>query len=153
MRVVFTIILALMMSAGCAPVKVPGQRDQGALQTEQVVKAQQLKREGNYAEAVETYQKIAQDHPGSEAAAGAMFEAALVLASSDNSKRDYALALTEFEEFLTHFPQHQRAPEARSWRQVLRTALDCKKENERLNKNIEKLRLLDLKQEEKRLGR
>ena len=77
----------------------------------------------------------------------------------DQSVSGFAHFFSVLENFLfrrgpiAQFPQHKRANEAKSWRQVIKLALDAKKENERLSKNIERLKQLDVKQEEKRLGR
>lgn len=152
MRAVLAIILTIATAGGCAQWP-QSQRDGDPRQIEKLAEAQKLQQDGRFAEALEAYKKILQEDPGSESAATAKFDAALILVSADNSRRDYAQAIVEFEEFISQFPQHRRAPEARSWRILLKTALDSKKENERLNKNIEKLKQLDLKQEEKRLGR
>jgi len=152
MRAVLAIVLAIATGGGCAQF-LSSPLDENPLQIEKLTEAQKLQQDGRFAEALETYKKIMQEVPGSESAATAKFGTALILVSADNSRRDYAQAIVVFEEFASQFPKHRRAPEARSWRTLLKTALDSKKENERLNKNIEMLKQLDLKQEEKRLGR
>lgn len=148
-------VFLLFAAGGCAQFlgSPQPQQDDVPLQIEKLTEAQKLQRDGKFGEAQEAFKKIIKNYPASEWAASAMFGNALILVSADNSKRDYAQALAEFDEFLSQFPQHRRAPEARSWRQVLKAALDAKKENERLSNSIEKLKQLDLKQEEKRLGR
>jgi len=152
MRAVLAVILTIATAGGCAQfLSSPQSRQEGdARLVEKLAEAQKLQQDGRFAEALDAYKKIVQEDPGSESAATAKFDTALILVSADNSRRDYAQAIVEFEEFISQFPTDRRAPEARSWRILLKTALDSKKENERLNKNIEMLKQLDLKQEEKR---
>jgi TolA-binding protein len=96
---------------------------------------------------------VLQQHPNTEWAPEAKFGIALVCVSADNPQRDYAAAIKEFDEFLSLYPSDKRASEAKNWRQILKVLLETKKDNDRLNKNIEKLKQLDVRQEEKRLGR
>lgn len=70
-----------------------------------------------------------------------------------NPRKDYAQVLIHFEKFLSLYPKHERAADARNWRQAIKVILDAKKENERLLKNIDKLKQLDMRHEQKRLGR
>jgi outer membrane protein assembly factor BamD (BamD/ComL family) len=145
--------LAAVLGGGCAQLRSSDGRNDVSPQVEQLAEAQTLQRESRFGEALDAYRKIQQEHPGSDWAAAAKYSAALILVSPDYSRRDYGQALNEFDEFISQFPQHRRAPEARSWRQVLKMTLDVKKENERLSKSIEMLKQLDVKQEEKRMGR
>ena len=115
--------------------------------------AGKLAQEAKYAEAVAVYRLILQEHPDTAWAPEAKYGIALAYVSADNPQRDYAIAVAEFDEFLILYPADQRAAEAKSWRQALKALLDTKKDNDRLNKNIEKLKELDVRQEEKRLGR
>lgn len=110
-------------------------------------------KEKRYKEAVAAYKKIAADSPGSTLAADALFELALVHATPDNPQRDYAQATHTFEEFLKLYPDDKRAHEARHWIAVLKAVLELKKENERLNNNIEELKRLDIRHEERRKGK
>lgn len=146
--------LFLLMS-GCSrfTTQVPTVRESQTADIGPIVSAQKLQKLGDYAGALKAYQDIMREQPGSDLAATAKYNAAVLRISVDNPQKDYTMALSEFEEFLAQFPQHQRADEARSWRQILKTAIETKKENDRLTKNIEQLKQLDLKQEEKRLGR
>ena len=112
--------------------------------------ADSLAKSKKYTEAVATYQKVLREHPDTSQAADATFNLAVVLSSYDNPRRDYALALQEFEEFLKSYPDHKRAHEANNWRQALKTLMETIKDNERLKKNIEQLKRLDVRQEEKR---
>jgi hypothetical protein len=43
--------------------------------------------------------------------------------------------------------------EAKSWKLVIKTYLDTRKENEKLHRDIEGLKELDVRQEKKRLGK
>jgi tetratricopeptide (TPR) repeat protein len=118
-----------------------------------LVDADRLVAEGKYADAEVAYRRALQEHPGSDWAPRAKYAVATLLVSPDNPQRDYVRALAVFEEFITLYPQHERAAEARSWRQAIKQILEIKKENDRLNKNIEMLKQLDMKQEQKRSGK
>jgi outer membrane protein assembly factor BamD (BamD/ComL family) len=83
-------------------------------------------------------------------AADALFEAAYLQAFYDNPHKDFAQALQGFDEFLKRYPDHARAQEAHNWHFVLKTILDTKKENDRLNQSIEELKKLDIRHEERR---
>ena len=109
-----------------------------------------LVKEKKYYEALAEYRKIAAALPQSTIAGDALFEAAYLQVFYDNPQRDYSLALSGFDEFLKLFPDHARAPDARNWHLALKTILDIKKENEHLNKNIEQLKKLDIRHEERR---
>lgn len=152
-------VLALLISTlslgGCAQF-IPGQTEGAAAvppQVQQIKTAEQLQKAGKFSDAVEAYRRITHDLPNSDLAATAKYSIALIHVDVENPEKDYAQALVDFEEFIAQFPQHKRVNEAKSWRQVIKLALDAKKENERLSKNIERLKQLDVKQEEKRLGR
>jgi outer membrane protein assembly factor BamD (BamD/ComL family) len=118
-----------------------------------LMEAEKLAQEAKYAEAVTAYRAVLQQHPNTEWAPEAKYGIALVCVSADNPQRDYAAAIKEFDEFLSLYPSDKRSAEAKNWRQALKVLVDTKKENDRLNKNIERLKQLDVRQEEKRLGR
>lgn len=129
--------LAYVALSSCAVMTIPGR----AVRT-----ADGLFREKRYNDAVIAYRKVLRDHPDSAWAAEAKYNLALALAFYDNPQKDYAQALQEFEEFLKLYPDHERAQEAQNWRQALKTL-------DRLSKNIEQLKQLDVKHEEQRKGR
>jgi outer membrane protein assembly factor BamD (BamD/ComL family) len=112
--------------------------------------AAELVQEKKYQEAIIEYRKIAADSPQSMVAGDALYEAAYLQVFYDNPQRDYVQALSGFDELLKRFPDHARVNDARNWRLVLRTILDIKKENEHLKKNIEQLKKLDIRHEERR---
>lgn len=112
--------------------------------------ADRLAEEKKYPEAIGIYQKIAKDSAGSDRGADGLFLAAKVRSSYDNPQRDYALALQEFDEFLRKYPDNEKAREAQNWRALLKTVVDLKKENEKLNQSIEQLKKIDIKHEERR---
>lgn len=138
------ITLALILATGCVAIEKttgPGKEFQNAAV---------LVKEKNYQDAVAACKKILTESPESELAADARYEIALIHATPENPQRDFPLAMREFEEFHKLYPEHQRAPEARSWGHILKIVLDLKKENEHLNKNIEELKQLDIRHEERR---
>lgn len=143
----FAGILLIVLTSGCARF-FPDQDLPDPL-----ADAQRLQDEGKYAQSLEAYRTFLREHPSSEWAATAKYSIALIHVAPGNPKRNYATALGEFEDFAKQYPQHARAEEARSWQLALRSFLDSRKENERLNQNIERLKQLDVKQEEKRRGR
>jgi outer membrane protein assembly factor BamD (BamD/ComL family) len=102
---------------------------------------------------VAAFRTVEQEFPGTEWSGSAAYAIAVTFAMTDNPQQDYGNALMEFDRFIEHYPQHDRLPEARAWRQAIRQLLDTRKENARLNKNIEQLKELDLQQEERRRGR
>jgi TolA-binding protein len=144
-RKVFVLIMlvSFVVTAGC----VFQQPNVAALSGSD---AAALVKEKKYQEAVIAYRKIAADSPQSTVAGDALFEAAYLQVFYDNPQRDYSQALSGFDEFLKRFPDHARAPDARSWHLALKTILDIKKENDHLNQNIEQLKKLDIRHEERR---
>ncbi|NTW66306.1 MAG: outer membrane protein assembly factor BamD [Nitrospirae bacterium] len=151
-RIILAIVLLPMLAAGtgCATFSMH-KGDEAA--SAKVTEAQKLLRESKYAHAIAEFRKVIQEHPNTEWAAKAKYGIAMAYVSASNPQKDYAVAVAEFDEFLAQYPQDERIPEARSWRQALKVLLDTKKDNDRLNQNIEKLKQLDVRQEEKRLGR
>lgn len=139
------IMLCMIMTiAGCATLALqsgPGKDYQDA---------SVLLQEKKYVDALASFQKVLREAPDSDFAADARFDSALLHAMPDNPQKDYAQAIQLFEEFLKLHPEHIKAPSARAWVLVLRNALDLKKENEALKKNIEELKRLDIRHEERR---
>jgi TolA-binding protein len=142
------ILLTLFALAACVP---PAPKAPGPEADYQ--RAASLIKEKRYQEAITAYRKIAAEAPSSPAAGDALFQAACLSAWYDNPRKDYAQALQAFEEFLTRYPLHARVQDARNWRDLLKTILEIKKENERLNRSIEQLKKLDIRHEERRTGK
>lgn len=107
-------------------------------------------KEKRYSEAIATYGKIAKESRTSERGANALFASASARAFYDNPQKDYVLALREFDEFLRLYPKNEKARDARNWRYFLEMLLELRKENERLSSNIEQLKELDIRHEERR---
>jgi outer membrane protein assembly factor BamD (BamD/ComL family) len=144
-RVLAPAVLLLCIACVPYPLGTGGQHSDVAIQ-----KARAAAQEKKYAEAMTAYQGIIADSPTSTVTADALFELALLHAAFDNPHKDYSQASAGFDEFLKRYPDHAKAPEARNWRAVLKALQDTKKENERLRKNIEQLKNIDIMQEEKR---
>ncbi len=147
-RIVIALLLALVVSMGCQTV--------GTHQTTtapMVAEAQKLIKSRKYTDALSTLEQALLEEKGSEAAPEIKYLIATIHVAADNPQRDYAQAFTEFDAFVHLYPDHERAVEAKNWRQAIKVLLDARKENERLHKNIEGLKELDLRQEQKRLGK
>jgi outer membrane protein assembly factor BamD (BamD/ComL family) len=151
-RIIFAIVLLPLLATGTGCARFTSQKDNDAASAK-VAEAQNLLRKSDYAHAIVEFQKVVQEHPNTESAAKAKYGIAMAYVSANNPHKDYAVAIEEFDEFLAQYPQDERIPEAQSWRKALKMLLETKKDNDRLNKNIEKLKQLDVRQEEKRLGK
>lgn len=139
------VLLAITYLTGCvATMNVPTGPDKGFQDAAAFVK------EKKYSEAIVAYKKIVAASPASALAADSLFELAVIRTLHDNPQRDYVQAIHAFEEFIRQHPGHGRTPEAQSWIYALRQVLDLKKENEHLKKNIEQLKRLDIRHEERR---
>ncbi|MGE5172952.1 MAG: tetratricopeptide repeat protein [Betaproteobacteria bacterium] len=148
----FIVLIALIVFPGCIPPTPPPSpptEEPTRLEVE-YQNAAALVKEKKYQEAIAAYRAIVAESPQSPEAADALLEAAHLYVFYDNPQRDYAEAVAGFEEFLKRYPDHTKAQDARNWRAVLKTILDAKKENERLMKNIEELKELDIRHEERR---
>lgn len=152
MRYLSILILMAILFAGCAGLFPGGQYDLTVPATKSA-EANKLLNEHKYPEAIAAYQKIIKEYPNSDGAANAIYYVATAFVSVQNPNKDYAQALTHFEDYLYKYPKHERAADAKNWRQAIKVILDTRKENERLLKNIEQLKQLDMRQEQKRLGR
>jgi outer membrane protein assembly factor BamD (BamD/ComL family) len=152
-HVVLALIITMVVGNGCATICPEPAMKSGSVSQSALLEADRLLDDGKYADAVAAYRKIEQAYPGSEGAALAHYTIAVALVSPDNLQRNYASALTEFENFIALYPQNERVREARSWKQAIKQFLDAKKENEQLKSTIQKLQLLDLQQEQKRSGK
>lgn len=151
-RIILAIVLLPVLAAGTGCATFSAQKGNKAASAK-VAEAQKLLRESRYAHAIAEFRNVVQEHPNTEWAAKAKYGIAMAYVSASNPQKDYSFAISEFDEFIAQYPQDERIPEARSWRQALKVLLDAQKDNDRLNKNIEKLKQLDVRQEEKRLGR
>lgn len=109
--------------------------------------------EKKYSEAIAAYDKIAKDSPRSERGARAHYDAAFTHTLYDNPHKDYAQALQEFDDFLRIYPDNERALDAQNWRYILKMVQDLKKENGRLLQNINELKQIDIRHEERRKAR
>ena len=144
--------LTLLFFTGCAGL-LSGGREESSIPAKKSADAARLMKEYKYSESIAAFQKIIEEYPKSDWAANSIYNLATIFVSVENPRRDYAQALTYFEDFLYQYPQHERATDAKNWRQAVKMIIDEKKENARLLKNIEKLKQLDMRQEQKRLGR
>lgn len=139
-RLLIPLLLAGCLS-GCASL---------GLTSSEFSKADRLTREKKYNDAMLIYETIAKEDAGTKRGAHALLAAAKTRAFYDNPHKDYAVALQLFDEFLRKYPDHEQIREAQNWRSFLKTLLDLKKENERLTQNIEQLKKIDIKHEERR---
>ncbi len=149
MRKVFFVVMLVVFGVTEGCVLLP----KTAVMTEpeeEYQNAAALVKEKKYSEALALYREIAVDSPQSAVAADALFEAAYLQVFYDNPQKDYSQALSGFDEFLKRYPDHARAKDARNWRVALKAIVDAKKENEHLLKNIEELKKLDIRHEERR---
>lgn len=151
-QAIVALLIMIAIGTGCAMPWSPLPKEE-AVPAAVIAEASRLVTEHKFPQAIAEYRRILRDYPDSEAASEAKYGIAMVYVSADNPQRDYAIAIVEFDEYLAQYGQSRHADDARSWRQAIKVILDTRKENERLNKNIEKLKQLDMRQEEKRLGR
>jgi outer membrane protein assembly factor BamD (BamD/ComL family) len=128
-------------------------RTEPSLSDARIVNARTLLKDHKYQAAIDELENVVSDQQSPSLAPQAKYMIATVYVSTDNPDKDYSEALNEFDEFLRLYPNHELAQDARNWHQALKSILEMKKENERLSKNIERLKQLDVRQEEKRLGR
>jgi outer membrane protein assembly factor BamD (BamD/ComL family) len=146
---IYGLVLLAFFAGGCAGFLTGGGEDHTAPGIK-TAEAKKLLKDRKYHESVAAFQKIIEEYPNSDWAANATYSIATAYVSAENTHKDYAQALIHFEEFIYQYPRHERAADARNWRQALKVIVDAKKENERLLKNIEKLKQLDMRQEQKR---
>jgi len=112
--------------------------------------ANQLIKQKKYNEAIVVCDRVARESGGTTRGAEALFLAAATRSLYDNPQKDYALSLEKFDEFIRTYPNNEKTRDAQNWRAILKTLLDYKRENERLNQNIEKLKKIDIRHEERR---
>jgi len=151
-RFIHILMLTALLSGGCAGMMSEHQEDRSPAAMKSA-EAMKLLKEHKYPESIAAFEKIVEEYPNTGWAANSLYGMATAYVSVENPHKDYAQALVHFEDFLFQYPQHERATDAKNWRQAIKVILDAKKENERLLKNIEKLKQLDMRQEQKRLGR
>ena len=139
-------LLMLFLLQGCYPLLKPA----GTSSDEYLRSAAVLTKEKKFAEAAKLYDRVMIETPQSDAAGEARFQIALLHAWLDNPQKDYAQAISGLEDFIKRFPHHVRIPDAENWRGTLKAMQEIKKENDRLKKNMEQLRKLDIQHEERR---
>jgi outer membrane protein assembly factor BamD (BamD/ComL family) len=147
-------VLALLcfFACGCAGLLTHG-RDKSSAPAIKSAEAKKLLDEHRYPESVAAFQRIIKEYPNSDWSANAIYNIATAFVSVQNPRKDYTQALAHFEDFLYKYPQHERATDAKNWRQAIKVIIDAKKENERLLRNLEQLKQLDMRQEQKRQGK
>jgi outer membrane protein assembly factor BamD (BamD/ComL family) len=142
MRIVMVLLLSTACLWGCAGVT--------AVHDAEFEHADRLVTEKKYNEALASYEKIARESSWTERGARALFAEASTRAFYDNPHKDLARALQEFDEFIRRYPANEQVQDAQNLRYLIKTILDLKKENERLNQNIEELKRVDIRHEERR---
>lgn len=140
----FLLLVALVVT-GCAGLVTQSGRD--------LANADALFEKGKYAEALDLYRKTLSLPSSAGRDARARFAIASILAFYGNPQKNYVQALEAFEEFLKRHPNHEKAVEAQNWKHALKTLVEEKRECEHLKQNIEQLKRLDIRHEEKRKGR
>jgi outer membrane protein assembly factor BamD (BamD/ComL family) len=130
-------LLSIFLLAGCSTF---------AFWNSDFTDADRFLKEKKYNQAASLYAKIAKESPGTGVGASALFASASTRMLHDNPNKDYALALQDFEEFLRRYPNHDKAPEAKNWKHCLKTIVE-------LQTNIEQLKRVDIRHEEKRKGK
>ncbi len=144
MKKLFLLLVVIAsMLAGCAGTGSVGFHSE-------LDKADDFASQKRYGEALTIYSRIAKESAGTDRGAKALFSAATARISFDNPHRDYTLALQDFEEFLHRYPRNEKAHEAQNWKSALRVMIELKKENEGLTQNIEQLKKIDIRHEERR---
>jgi TolA-binding protein len=154
-RAAIVLLIALLASPGCRATMTGPEQKQPAVQPlpSAIDDARRLIRDRQYPDALARLETALQQGGNADGAAEARYLIATVHVAADNPQRNYAQAIAEFDAFLDRYPDHARAPEARSWRLAIKTVLETRKENERLHRTIEDLKQLDVKKEEQRLMR
>ena len=127
------IAAALIMSCGgCGGMRPDAseQQQQRANDTarRKIMEAQTLAQGLRFAEAIASYRLILLEYPNTDWAREAKYSIAQAYVSADNPRRDYAVAIVEFDEFLSLYPSDKRAAEAANWRQALKVIIDGRKE-------------------------
>ncbi len=150
-RTAVLLVAALLLGAGCQTLGTRQETSGAADAT--VLEARKLVSSHRYTDALSTLEKALSREMDPAVTSEMLYLTALIHVSADNPQKDYARALAQFEEFVRLYPDNDRAEEAKSWKQAIRALLDTKKENERLHRNIEGLKELDVRQEKKRLGK
>jgi outer membrane protein assembly factor BamD (BamD/ComL family) len=120
------------------------------MQDPELWKAESLEQEEKFKEAADAYEKLADQYLGTSRGEEALFSAGRVRSRHDNPQKEYQRALQDFDEFIKTYPNSDRAGDAQTWRSLIRTILELKKENERLSKSIEELKRVDIQHEERR---
>lgn len=115
--------------------------------------AEKLAKEKKYSEALAIYERTAKESAGTDRGGSALFQAAEIRVRYDNPGRDYAASLQKFDEFLKQYPDHHKVREAQNWRHIIKTVLELRRENDQLTKNIEQLKRVDIRHEERRTGK
>ncbi len=153
-RIVNTLLLlALFLFAGCRTLGTQVQTAPPAASSAEIEEARKLIKGRQYPDALSVLEKALQQKEASAMVPEIRYLIATIYVAADNPQKDYAEAFTEFDEFVHLYPDHDRAVEAKSWRQAIKSLLDARKENERLHKTIEGLKQLDVRQEQKRMGK
>jgi len=80
----------------------------------------------------------------------ALFNMALIYASSENPKKDYEKALLFLKRIIRDYPQSSLVEEARIWARVLQENERSRQESARLRQVIEKSKEVDLMVDEKK---
>ncbi len=150
-KLLVLLLLAACVLWGCA--RLRGEGEQAVAVDVEFRDADGLFKEKHYSEAIAVYAKIARESAGSQRGANALFASASTHVFYNNPQKEYSLALQEFDEFLRAYPNDEKAEEARNWRYFIKTLLELRKENEHLNKNIEELKRIDIRHEERRQGK
>jgi tetratricopeptide (TPR) repeat protein len=157
-------VMPAFMSAGC--LHMSGTRQGQA----HLATARHLLAGGDYAGALEKNHKVLED-AGTDLVDQALFQIGLIYAHPENPDRNYLKSLEAFQRIVHQFPESSLGPDARIWSLVIEGIIDSENQIQQLTENnaaldrqlrlqkekisrlqdqLEKLKNIDIKIEEKK---
>jgi outer membrane protein assembly factor BamD (BamD/ComL family) len=115
-----------------------------------VARADDLAHARSPREARTLYQKVIRQHPGTPAAADALYGLAQLLVQPESPLRDYSAAHATLGRLLAEYPESPHASEARAWHAALGELLRSQADARQVREDLERLKQLDMEQERRR---
>ena len=138
-------IAAVSLLLGCLhqPPAPPGPDAVGVL-----AEADALSRNHSGPAARRLYRQVLREHRGTPAAAAALYGLGQLYVDPESGLRDYDAAQVAFSRLVSEYPDGPYVREARAWRAALGELRRTQGEASRLHHDLERLKELDMEQEE-----
>lgn len=105
---------------------------------------------GDYKGALNADEKVTRLFPAKSPGDRALFHMGLIWVHADNPGRNYKKALECFQGVVRNYPDSELRAEAEAWAGTIQNLIRCKKQRHTLQQQLDTLKEIDIRTEEKK---